>query len=162
MGDIYSISAGGITIANQAVTLAFINVDTDVVLEILRAWIGYAVNATSEQLRVQLVSQVTAFPTLTTFTPLPHIIGGTASRIIGGTAGAAGTCGINASAEGAGSKTILIEDAFNVLNGYLWVPTEKEGPITLRASGSSGFGLHLPAAPASLTSWSFGITYREL
>lgn len=162
MGNVYSISSGGITIANQAVTLAFLNVDSDTVIEILRCWVGYAVNATSEMLRVQLVSQVTAFPTLTSFTPLPHIIAGPVSRIAGGTAGAAGTCGINASAEGAGAKTILIEDAFNVLNGYLWVPTEKEGPITLRASGSSGFGLHLPAAPASLTDWAFGITYREL
>jgi len=162
MGDTYSISAGGITLANQAVTLAFINTDSDVVLEILRAWIGQSANATSAQQRVQLVSQVTAFPTLTSFTPLPTIVGGTASRIVGGTAGAAGTAGVNASAEGAGAKTLYVEDAFNVLNGYLWVPTEKEGPIVLRASGSSGFGLHLPVAAATLTNWAFGIVYREL
>ena len=83
------------------------------------------------------------------------------SAITGGTAGAAGTSGINASAEGAGAKTVVIPDAFNVLNGWLWVPTPKE-TIVMNASAASGLGLHFPAAPTTLTSWNGGICFAEL
>jgi hypothetical protein len=83
-----------------------------------------------------------------------------ASAITGGTAGAAGTAGINASAEGAGAKTVLLPDDFNVLNGWLWVPTPAE-VYDAPAGASAGFGLHFPAAPTTLTAWSAGITYQE-
>jgi len=157
----YSLSGGNITVANQAVTLAFINPGTTSSIEILRAWISQSANATSAQQRVQLVRQVTAFPTLTSATPALLKDGDPVSKIVGGTAGAAGTCGINASAEGAGTKTPILYDAFNVLNGWIWVPTPEER-IIMAASSSSGFGLFLPAAPATLTGWAFGIIYREL
>ena len=157
----YSISVGGITVANQAVTLVFLNPGTTQSIEILRCWVGQSANATSAQQRVQLVTQVTAFPTLTSTTPGKLKIIDPVSVIAGGTAGAAGTCGTNASAEGAGAKTVLINDAFNVLNGWLWVPTPLE-TIVMNASAASGFGLHLPVAPATLTNWAFGLTYKEL
>ena len=159
----FTISGGGITVENTAVTLVFLNPTAapDPNYEILRCWIGQSANATSAQQRVQLVTQVTAFPTLTSVTPRPHGFGDpTASLIVGGTAGAAGTCGIDASAEGGGAVTVLLEDAFNVLNGWLWVPTPNE-TIVMAAGSVSGFGLHLPVAPATLTNWAFGITYRE-
>jgi len=159
----FVVSAGGITLANQAVTLVFINpaASPNFNIEILRAWIGQSANATSAQQRVQMVTQVTAFPTLTSATPAklkradPNV-----SIIAGGTAGAAGTSGINASAEGAGAKTVIQEDAFNVLNGWLWVPTPAE-TIVLPAGLASGFGLFLPVAPAALTNWAFGVVFRE-
>jgi hypothetical protein len=158
----YVISSGGITLANQAVTLVFINpASPGPTIEILRCWIGQSANATSAQQRVQLVTQVTAFPTLTSFTPKKTKINDPVSGIAGGTAGAAGTCGINASAEGAGAKTIIHEDAFNVLNGWLWVPTPAE-TIMVNALTAAGFGLHLPVAAATLTNWAFGVVYREL
>lgn len=163
MARTFTISGGGKTLANQAVTLVFFNPTAapDVNYEVLRCWIGQSANATSAQQRVQLVTQVTAFPTLTGATPRPHSIDDPdVSQIVSGTAGAAGTCGIDASAEGAGSKTILLEDAFNVLNGWLWVPTPNE-TIVMAAGSASGFGLHLPVAAATLTNWSFGITFRE-
>ena len=159
----YVISSGGITLANQAVTLVFLNpaAGPGPAIEILRAWAGQSANNTSAQQRVQLVTQVTAFPTLTTFTPKKTKYGDAISAIVGGTAGAAGTCGINASAEGAGTKTIIVEDAFNVLNGWLWVATELDS-IILQAGSASGFGLHFPVAPATLTNWAFGVVYREI
>lgn len=157
----YVISVGGITVANQAVTLIFINPGTTASIEILRCWVSQSANATSAQQRVQLVTQVTAFPTLTSTTPGKTKLLDPASAITGGTAGAAGTCGTNASAEGAGTKTVLANDAFNVLNGWLWVPTPAETYI-MNASAASGFGLHLPVAPATLTNWSCGLVYREL
>ena len=157
----YVVSSAGITVANQAVTLVFINPSATVGIEILRCWVSQSANATSAQQRVQLSSQVTAFPTVTSATPAKLKLGDPVSGIIGGSAGAAGTAGINASAEGAGAKTVILADSFNVLNGWLWVPTPRE-TIILGAGASSGFGLHLPVAPATLTNWSFGVVYAEL
>lgn len=157
----YVVSAGGITVANQAVTLVFINPSATVGIKILRAWIGQSANATSAQQRVQLVSQVTAFPTLTSATPAKTKLGDPTSGITGGTAGAAGTAGVNASAEGAGAKSVILNDAFNVLNGWVWLPTPEE-QLVFGAGASSGFGLHLPVAPATLTNWAFGVVFAEV
>ena len=157
----YVISVGGITLANQAVTLVFLNPGTTQSIEILRCWVAQSANATSAQQRVQLVTQVTAFPTLTSTTPGRLKLIDPVSVIAGGTAGAAGTCGTNASAEGAGAKTVLVNDAFNVLNGWLWVPTPRE-TIVMNASAASGFGLFFPVAAATLTNWSCGVVFAEL
>ena len=161
----FVISPSNVTVANAAVTLVFINpaAAPNFNIEILRCWVSQSANATSAQQRVQLTTQVTAFPTLTTFTPAklnkadPNV-----SIIVGGTAGAAGTCGVNASAEGAGGKTVILEDAFNVLNGWLWVPTPAETIIETAQATAHGFGLVFPAAPTSLTNWNAGMVVREL
>jgi hypothetical protein len=158
---VYTIPAANITLANQAVTLIFANPGTTVSLRLLRAWVSQAANATSNQQRVQLNTQVTAFPTLVSQTPSKTTSIDQASQITGGTAGAAGTCGINASAEGAGAKTVIIPDAFNVLNGYLWVPTPTE-VFNLPAGSSAGGGLHFPSAPTALTNWNAGFTLEEV
>ena len=156
----YILPATNITLANQAVTLAFVNPGVDATLEILRCWCSQAANATSAQQRVQLNTQVTAFPTLTSLAPERTAPLDAVSTIVGGTAGAAGTSGINASAEGAGAKTVPQPDAFNVLNGWLWVATPEE-TYMMSASLASGFGLHFPAAPATLTAWNAGIVFSE-
>lgn len=157
----YVVSAGGITVVNAVVTLVFINPSSTVGIEILRCWVGQSANNTSAQQRVQLVTQVTAFPTLTSTTPAKLVLSDGASAITGNTTGAAGTCGTNASAEGAGAKTVILNDAFNVLNGWLWLPTPDER-IVLNAGAASGFGLYFPVAALTLTNWSFGVVFREL
>lgn len=156
----YVISSAGITVAG-ATTLIFLNPGTTMSIEVLRMWVAQSANATSAQQRIQVETQVTAFPTLTSFTPKALKQRDPASAITGGTAGAAGTCGINASAEGAGGKTAMFEDAFNVLNGWLWVPTPRE-TIIMPAGFASGLGLFFPVAPATLTNWAFGMVYAEL
>lgn len=160
MRGVYTIPAAAITVVNAVVTLVFVNPGTTVSLRILRLWASQAANATSAQQRIQFNSQVTAFPTLVAQTPSKTTTIDQASAITGGTAGAAGTCGINASAEGAGGKTVLIPDDFNVLNGYLWVPTPSEA-YDAPAGAAAGLGLHFPVAPVALTSWSAGITFQE-
>lgn len=159
----FSISAGGVTVAGTT-TLIFVNpaAAPSMNLEFLRFWIGQSANATSAQQRAQLVTQVTTFPTLTSATPTKlKPADPNASVITGGTAGAAGTAGINASAEGAGTKTAVWDDAFNVLNGWLHVPTPAETRV-MPAGLASGLGLYFPVAPATLTNWAFGLTYREV
>ena len=162
MAHEYSVGGGGITTVSAVVTLVFINpaAAPNVNLEILRCWAGQAVNATSAQQRVQLETQVTAFPTLTGVTPAKLKRAEAVSIIVSGAAGAAGTSGINASAEGAGAKTAIIDEAFNVLNGYLWVPTPNE-TIVMPASSTSGFGLFFPVAPSVTTNWNFGVNFGE-
>lgn len=157
----YSVGGGGLTLANQAVTAVFINPGAALGFEVLRSWLGQTGTATSAQYRVQQNTQVTAFPTLVSATPSKTKQGDPTSGITGNTTGAAGTAGINASAEGAGAKTVIVHDTFNNLNGYLWVPTPRE-LIVLGAGLASGFGLHLPVAPGSLTNWQVGSTFGEM
>lgn len=159
----FSVGGDGLTIANAVVTLVFVNpiAAPNVNLEILRLWASQAGTATSAQQRIEVVTQVTAFPTLTAATPRALKTADAVSVITGGTAGAAGTAGINASAEGAGTKTVRFGDTFNVLNGYLWVPTPRE-TIVMPAGGASGLGLYLPAAAASLSNWAAGNNYAEV
>ena len=159
----FSINAGGLTLANQAVTLAFINpaAAPNFGIRIKRVDVGQTGTATSAQQRLEFVTQVTAFPTLTSATPRAlNTQDPNASIITGGTAGAAGTCGVNASAEGAGGKTVRKEFVFNNLNGFLWVATPDD-VIELPAGSASGFGVFLPVAPGTLTNWSVDLQYEE-
>jgi hypothetical protein len=159
----FSVGGDGLTLANAVVTLVFVNPAAAPAanLEFLRAWASQQGSATSAQQRIQMETQVTSFPTLVSATPRPLKHGDTASIITGGTAGAAGTSGINASAEGAGSKTVKFGDNFNVLNGFLWVATPRE-TIVMPAGSASGLGLFLPAAAASLSNWAVGMNFGEV
>lgn len=159
----FTVGAAAMTVAG-ATTLVFVNpaAAPNFNIKIIRAWASQSANATTAQQRIQMETQVTAFPTLTSATPAklkradPNV-----SIITGGTAGAAGTAGTNASAEGAGTKTPIFDDAFNVLNGYLWVPTPDEA-IVIPAGSTSGFGLFFPVAPATLTNWHAGLNFGEV
>lgn len=159
----FSIGGDGLTIANAAVTLVFVNPPAapSMNLQFIRLWASQSGTATSAMQRIQVETQVTAFPTLTSATPRPLKHGdATVSIIVGGTAGAAGTGGINASAEGAGSKTVKWGDNFNNLNGYLWVSTPRE-ILDMPAGSTAGLGLFLPAAASSLSNWAAGANYAE-
>jgi hypothetical protein len=159
----FSVGGDGLTLANQAVTLVNVNPPAapSIALDILRLWASQQGSATSAQQRIQAVTQVTAFPTLVSATPRSLKFGDpNASVIAGATTGAAGKSGINASAEGAGSKTVMFGDNFNVLNGYLWCSTPRE-VINMPAGSASSFGLFLPAAAASLSNWAAGLNFAE-
>jgi len=155
----FSVVGSNITIVGGA-TLVFIRPDTDVGFEVLRCWCGQDSTETSEMQRIVLQTQLATMPTLTSVNPIPHQLGET-SLIVGGTAGAAGTCGIDASAEGGGATVTVVPDSFNNLNGWLWIPTPEER-IILRAAATSGFGMSIETTPTTLTGWSFGVTFREI
>lgn len=161
----YSISAGGVTIVNAVVTLIFVNpiAAPSVDLIFRRFWVGNSNNNTAANVRVQIETQVTSFPTLTSATPAKLHLNNPASVITGGTAGAAGTAGTNASGEGAGAKTVMLNDVFNNNNGWLLVLTPEE-LIEMSAGSTSGLGLYLPvavgASPATLN-WTFGCNWSE-
>lgn len=128
-------------------------------LRILRAWCGQGASETSEQLGVQIVQQAAAFGTFTAATPSPHVLGGAASGITGGTTQAAATAGVDASANAAGTKTVLIPDSFNNLNGWLWVPTPEE---RILVPPDVCITLAIVGTPTALGNWTAGMTFEEL
>lgn len=164
MGRKYVVTAADITVG--ATTLVWINPPASGIKEIriTRVEVSFLENATSAQQRVQLVTQVSAFPTLTAgATPRALDLGMPASVITSATTGAAGTAGVDASAEGAGGKTVRHEAAFNVLNGWLWVPTP-DGEIVLPSSNPTptGFGVYFPVAPTTVDGWSCTVEFEEV
>ena len=128
-------------------------------IEIVRAWVSQHGSSSSQQLGIKIGTKASVFQTLTSTTPKPAVLGGSASGIAGGTAGAAATAGTDASAEGAGTFTDGIEDSFNILNGWLWVPTEDERIIV---PPDTAVVLKLHGTPSVLTNWHAGLAYKEL
>ncbi len=162
-GHVYDVVMQNQTIAGAS-TLVIVRCATAItsrasIIEILRMWCGQEGNETSEQLGIQWGQKASAFGTYTSTTPAPHIIGGNASGIAGGTSGAAATSGTDASAEGAGTFTVLGEEPFNNLNGWAWIATEKERIIV---PPDTAFALKLPTAPTNTNNWTAGITFAEI
>lgn len=159
----YTVGGQNITIASAAVTLVAINPPAGRTIEIIRCWASQASTTTSAQAEMTLGFKATAFSTLVSTTPEKTKSGDAISYIIGGTAGAAGTAGINASAEGAGTFTVKYGDCFNVLQGFLWAPYLTGGDsYVLAGADSLAFAMKFRATPSTLTGWSFGVTFREL
>lgn len=160
---VYSVNMKNQTIVADA-TLVIIHTEATAKtsgseIMILRAWASQVGTDTSDQIGILIGQKASAFGTYTSTTPVPHYIGGPASGIAGGTAGAEATAGTDASAEGAGTVTDLINDSFNNLNGYLWIPTPEERIIV---QPDTAIILKIVGTPASLTGWSAGITYAEM
>lgn len=128
--------------------------------EVLRAWASQRANATSAQQGISLGTKVTAFATVVGATPALTKLGDPASKLASGT-GAAGTSGINASANGAGTLTTVYPDNFNVLNGWLWVATPPETMVFM-PGGTSAFAQSFTSTPGTLTGWSWGVCFREI
>lgn len=160
MRGVYTVTGKAQTVvaAPQAV---FINPGTTASLQVLRAWMSQNANATSAQQGVKTFTKITIFPTLVSATPALTSTIDQASKITGGTAGAAGTSGINSSANGAGAETDVYPDNFNVLNGWLWVPTPTD-LLILSAGSASGGGLAFVGTPGTLTGWTFGLEFQEI
>lgn len=161
--SVYSVTMQNQTVVAEA-TLVIIHTDATLStggsnIRVLRAWAGQQASETSDQLGVMLALKASAFGTYTSTTPQPHFVGGRASGIVGGTAGAEGTAGTDASAEGAGTVTPIVYDGFNNLNGWLWVPTPEERIIV---PADTAIILKIVGTPAALGNWSAGITYEEL
>jgi hypothetical protein len=128
--------------------------------EVLRAWCSQRANATSAQQGIKLGTKVTAFATVVGATPAKTKLGDPTANLVSGT-GAAGTAGINSSANGAGTEIGVVPDNFNVLNGWLWVATPAE-TMMFMPSGTSAFIQAFTSTPGTLTGWTFGVCYREI
>lgn len=159
----FAVSAGGITVAG-ATTLLAIQPTTapNFNIEFLRWWVGQSGSTTTAQQRVEIINKASVFPTLTSVTPTKLKVADPNNSIIAGnTAVIPGAVGMNASAEGGGAATVRWDDAFNVLNGWLHVPTPPETQI-YPAGFTNSIQLYFPQSPTGTTGWAFGCTYREV
>lgn len=163
MSGTYTVSEENVTIVADG-TLVIVHTAAALttrasMIELLRAWVSQRGTGTSQQLGIQIAQKASAFGTYSSATPRPHVLGGAASGIAGGTAGAAATAGTDASAEGAGVVTPAVQDDFNNLNGWLWVPTPEERIVVPTDTAAI---LKLIGTPTTLTGWTYGLTFREL
>jgi hypothetical protein len=160
----YTVTGDGLTISAANIQV-FLNPNAGGAgipgFEVLRAWASQRANATSAQQGIGLGTKVTAFPTLTSATPAKTKLGDPTAALVGNTTGAAGTAGINASANGAGTEIVVYPDNFNVLNGWLWVATPPE-TFMFMPGGTSGFFQKFLSTPGTTTAWTVGVVYREI
>lgn len=163
MGAVYTVSMKDQTIIASS-DMVYIRTASAIgtrasMIRLLRAWCSQGANETSEQLGIQIALQASAFGTFTSTTPAPHVLGGAASGITGSTSGAAAGAGTDASANAAGTKTTILSDSFNNLNGWLWVPTPEERIIV---PVDTTVVLAMIGTATVLNNWHAGITYEEL
>ena len=170
MGRRYNITATDITLVTAVNVLAAIYpVATPPaagsVIAIKRVEVTQAENATSAAARVLLSARTGGNLTVATVTPSPTMYGGAASAIAGvaGTL-AAGKCGITGSADATPTYVDLITVGYNVLNGWLWIPTPEEvlyftGAVAfvVRVGGPAG-----AADPGNLNGWNVSINFEEI
>ncbi len=129
-------------------------------LEILRFSVSQRGTSTAQQLGIRWGWKASAFGTFTSTTPTPLVgKGSVVSAIAGGTTNAAATCGTDSSANGAGTFTGIGVDAFNNLNGYLWVMTPDEKIVVMP---DETFIIQLQGTPTTLTGWNAYMNFREL
>jgi hypothetical protein len=128
-------------------------------LEILRFSVSQRGTSTSQQLGIRWGQKASAFGTFTSTTPAPLVLGAVASAIAGSTSNAASSCGTDSSGNGAGTLTVMGSDAFNNLNGYLWLPTPREQIVV---TPDNTFLIQLQGTPTTLTGWNATLTFAEL
>jgi len=129
------------------------------VLRIYRLTCSQSGTSTSQQLAVRWGLKASAFGTFTSTTPAPVTIGAVASAITGSTSNAASSAGTDSSANGAGTLTVLGQEGFNNLNGWLWVPTPEE---RILVGPDLTFLLQLQGTPTTLTGWNATLTFEEV
>lgn len=128
-------------------------------LEILRFSVSQRGTSTSQQLGIRWGQKASAFGTFTAATPAPLTLGAVASAITGSTSNAASSAGVDSSANGAGTLTVTGVDAFNNLNGFLWVSTPED---RIYVGPDLTFLIQLQGTPTTLTGWNAYMTFREL
>lgn len=149
IGRLYSVAIGS-QAQTTSKTLVEITSASDSVTLVERLWIKQTSFDTSENLGTKF-EDVTTSGTGTATTPRP---------LQEGDAAYGGTVETNLTAEPTYSGTILLEDGFNVLSGYLWTPASDDEVICISPSQISG--MNLDVAPSASMNFSYGCTIREI
>lgn len=151
MGRMYSIIHDNIAVSS-AITIMQLKVGANSVAKIHRVWANQSGSTTSAQQRIQLLRK-SAAATVTSYTPLLLDPGDGAAKSVGGTS----ATGITATAEGTDGN-IHITESFNVLSGYLYLPTPDER-IIVPAAGI--FAVKFPTSPGGLV-FTAGLIFEEI
>jgi len=118
MRGVYTVAFSGVI--TTAKTLIQIKAGASSALELLRASITNTTVDASDSGSAEILRK-TAAATVTSFTPLLYDPSDQAAKAVGGTT----ATGHTATAEGTDGD-ILVDEGFNVLNGWLWLPTPEE------------------------------------
>lgn len=150
---VYTVSMTRVAVT-AAITLLQLKAGATVPLQVIRAVIGQSSSTTSTQQSVQFNRKSSA-ATVTSFTPLINgPVTDPAASAVGGTS----ATGTNASSEGTDTN-ILVQDVWNYLNGWLYLPTPKE---YLFVDAATILGLKFPVAPGSSVTITADIHFEEL
>lgn len=165
---VLSTLVGQLGTTSGSVTLLFLRASgaPSMNIEVLRWWVGQSANATSAQQRIQYGWRGTGYPILGLLTasalklqdPNATVL---ISSTVGSTAGITGANATSETSSGTATYGTGYNDDFNVLNGWLMVPTPPETMIT-PAGHNSGLALVFPVQPGSANTWGFGCIYREV
>lgn len=140
------------TSVSGAITILQVKAGAADPIQLLRAFVSQRTLTVSAQQRIQIVRK-SAAATVTSFTPIKYNPASPASGAAGGTA----ATGYNGSAEGTDGD-VVIADIFNILAGWLWVPTPEER-IVVPAGGI--IALKFPTAPGSAMTVAAGLVWEE-
>jgi hypothetical protein len=130
-------------------TLIRITTPATMVACLLRAWISQNASATSQQARAT-IHRVTTDGTGTTDTPEKSMPGDPAATV---------TAAVDFTAEPTTSGDPVIDEGFNVLNGWLWVPAPED---RLWVPPSARIALRLPNSPSPAITISAGLVFGEV
>ncbi len=145
---VYSVVMNQISVS-AAKTLISVVAPSTAIVVLLRAWITQDASETSEQLPI-LIQRGSAIGTGTAATP---------DKFEPGDPVAASTVKTNLTVEPTYTGNPFVNESFNVLNGFLYVPMPEER-IILPPSGV--VGMRLDANPAAALTMSAGFVFGEI
>jgi len=138
------------TATSTAITIQQVTAPAGTAVEFVRCWVTQSTIVTSAQAGIRFLRKSTP-ATVTSATPALLGVGMQASKCVGGT-GATGITASNEQTDGA----VYVEEGFNVVNGWLYLPVPEERVYLVNATA----GLKFTAAP-SATSYQSGQTWLE-
>lgn len=162
----YTLNMSNVTVTSTNTWVCFSPNNPGPCYEVLRAWASQHANATSAQQEIRLVTQFNG-------AAANQVVGSAAgigvpvsndpaSKLTASTVCGAGAATINATSDGNGAKSVLYPDNFNVLNGWLWVPTPNETHLIDALTSSVSYGLFAATTPGTTSNWSAGLSYHEI
>ena len=150
IGNLYGIAVGA-QAQTAAKTLIEVASPSTAITLLERAYISQNSFDTSENLGCK-IQRITTTGTGTATTPVPFQANSPA---------AGGTQKTNDTAEPTyTASTVLVQQGFNVLSGFLWTPANDDEVIVLAPSGL--VGIMLDVAPSASMNFSYGCTIRQI
>lgn len=141
---VYTVSMTRTAIPNAATTLIQILAGATVPLQLIRALVAQTASLVSTQVPVQ-ISRKSAAATVSSYTPKKN---GPSTDPAAAAVGGINKTGTLATVEGTDGD-ILVQDVWNFLNGWLWVPTSPKEYKYVDATGI--IALVLPVAVGTPT-----------
>ncbi len=163
MASIFTVSMTDQTVKPDS-TLVFLRSAADVtargsIIQITRLTIGQIGTTESEQIGIVIGEKLGPFGRYVPATPAPHNLAAPLSGVVGGSDGGAGTAGVAAVDEGAGSVITTIADTFNNVSGYSWTASHEE---RIWIAVDTALVVKFVGTPKSLSGWFASLTYEEI